>query len=854
MDEPLSSLHTEEKTCAFDVCTDISDSIENECVYLSMIWHSGYLGAAYYDADTAIMHFLLETMEIPPFNLAQRLVYELKPVAVITSAKQDTGFLNVLRSLQRLKNSTALSNSTSLEESNCNSNSSSESTSEQFLLEMLSSVEFDYQSGRQRILLVETPGMPRDYSKMERSMFLSSRVPFDNVATIRAAGALLRYLEKKRIGVMLENPGVSSPILNFQLFSCKDNLLVDKVSYKSLQIFQSVSHPSAYKASTREGLSLFGVLNRTITCHGHKLLKTWFFRPTLDRNTLQSRLDAVSFFVNARNEDIVNSIKESLKHIKNVTKIIAKIKTSKLNVSDWVNVLQTTQNALRIADICHGALNGNAAPPIPDVFKKIVKNFADDLSGIAYMITNYMDVTASKQEGRFVVMPGISEVIDDMKKVYAQLPSLLDKVAQQEIENFDNYLSWCQIVYMRRIGYLLFVSREAISKMTESSLRIPGMIFVASTDDTVFYKTPATEKLDEEYGDILESIAYHEMEVMNQLQNAMFEHSTVFCDVMKYTAELDCLISFAIVAKSYNYVKPLFSEVNEIHVIGSRHPLQEHVVSLFVPNDIHFSSQDGLIKILTGPNASGKSVYLRQIGLIVFMACIGSFVPAASACIGRVSSLYSIIRSPESLSCQLSTFANDLNRMSLAIQGANEESIVLIDEFGKGTATLDGVSLLASCLTYFIGTEKPPMVCCTTHFHSMTQQNMLPVSDRIKYQKMDTVTDIACDTAYLYQLVDGVSKHSHASAVARTAGIPFEIIERGQEISKIMERNAPIYKFDKSSALTYQLRCNEAAAYAAQYDFSEISQLKQLLTEIRSILRENSSRETSTDDSTIDQT
>ena len=94
-----------------------------------------------------------------------------------------------------------------------------------------------------------------------------------------------------------------------------------------------------------------------------------------------------------------------------------------------MNVLQTTQNALRIADICHGALNGNAAPPIPGILKKIVKNFADDLNGIAYMITNYMDVAASKQEGRFVVMPGISEVIDDMKKVYAQLPSLLDKVA-----------------------------------------------------------------------------------------------------------------------------------------------------------------------------------------------------------------------------------------------------------------------------------------------------------------------------------------------------------------------------------------------------------------------------------------
>ena len=833
-----------------DIENNASASLIDHSVYMSMLWYGGYLGAAYYDAETAQLHFMLETVETAPFNLVYNLLDELKPVVVITSAKQDAAFLDSLQSLKenQWQSSSLMSSDTSNSDSISGGSASSvlEGIS-RFSLEILSSVEFVYESGKKRILAVDMPGIPDHYSNVERAMYMSSLVPFSSISTIRAAGGLLRYLEKKRIGVMLENPSVATPILEFHVFTTKNLLSVDKLSYKALQIFRSVSHPSAYKARTREGLSLFGVLNQTITRHGFRLLKRWFYQPTQDMKVLKQRLDVVSFFTDSKNEEILTSIKASLKHIKNVAKIIAKVKTSKLNVQDWLNVLQTAQNALKIADVCYG-LSNILGDQVPSVFKNILKCFGSDLAGIVTMITNHMDIDASKQENRFVVLPNVSDVVDEMKKTYSQLPSLLDKVAQQEIENYTEYLSACQIVYMRRIGYLLFVSKDVIIKATDASLQVPGMTFVASTADTAFYKTPATQKLDEEFGDILENIAYHEMEIMTQLQNTLLEHASVFLNVLKYTAELDCLISLAVVAKNYHYVRPTFVESKIINVKGSRHPLQEHAVSLFVPNDIQFSYDDGLIKILTGPNASGKSVYLKQVGLVVFMSYIGSFVPAESACIGKISSIYTIIRSPESLSNHLSTFSSDLNQMCTAINRADEHSIILMDEFGKGTATVDGVSLLVSCLTHFIKKEKPPLVLCTTHFHCIAQQN-LSASNFVKLHGMDTVSDNSTNTVYLYQLVNVASKRSCACAVARIAGIPSEIVKRGQEIRKIMECNAPVYKFDRSSALTYQLRCNEVADYAAKFTLANSNQLKLLLSDVMSMLREKNTNQKSTDES-----
>ena len=816
--------------------------------YLSVLWYSGCFGASYYDVETAMLNFLLETVEMPPFSLVQNLIEELKPAAVITSAKQDRQFLDALQRFQMHPRNSASSVSSDYSSEDVPMNSSGDESL--FLLEMLSSVEFDYRSSKQRILSIELPGVPKHYSLTERAMHLSSLVPFDSVSTIRATGGLLRYLEKKRIGILMDNPTLMTPIIGFHLFASNDKLFIDKASYKVLQIFQSVSHPSAYKLSTREGLSLFGVLNRTITRHGCKLLKTWFYHPTNDLAVLKRRLDVVSFLVNGRNEEILNAFKSSLRHVKNVCKILAKVKTSKLNIADWNNILQTAQNAMRIADICHGITNMLPADQIPVIFKDIVKNFGSDLNGVVTMITNHMDVTASKQENRFVVLPGVSEVIDQMKKTYSQLPALLDRVAQQEIESYNDYLTSCQIVYMRRIGYLLFASKDTFSDAVDDSFVVPGMTFVAATDETVFYKTPATQNLDEEYGDILENIAYHEMEIMTQIQNTLLEHAAVFLNVLQHSAELDCLLSLAVVAKNYNYARPSFVESSVLDIVGSRHPLQEHAVPLFVPNNISFGQETGLIKVLTGPNASGKSVYLKQVGLIVFMSHVGSFVPAESACIGRISAIYTIVRSPESSSSSLSSFASDLNRISTAINKADEESLVLIDEFGKGTATVDGVSLLASCLSHFIHRSESPMVLCTTHFHCLTQQNLLPASDKLRFQAMDTVSERNDSTAYLFQLVDGVSKQSHASVVARVAGIPPEIITRGFEINKIMQRNAPIYKFNRSSALTYQLHCNDVAEYAVKDKIANCNELKLLLSDITSMLKEKSSSK-STDESTV---
>lgn len=284
---------------------------------------------------------------------------------------------------------------------------------------------------------------------------------------------------------------------------------------------------------------------------------------------------------------------------------------------------------------------------------------------------------------------------------------------------------------------------------------------------------------------------------MHKLQNTVLEHSKVLLDVIDLCAELDCLMSLASSAREFNYTRPTIVRDSVIEVKGGRHPLQEICCSPFVPNNI-FNGQEnsGKIKVLTGPNASGKSVYLKQVALIVYLAHIGSFVPAEEAAIGPVDRIFTRIKSFESVSVGLSTFMLDINQMSEALRNATEKSLVIVDEFGKGTEMVDGLALLSSCLKYWNAMEDMcPHVYVSTHFHSLIHQHLLPKSPLIKYMTMETIHD-GDELLFLYQLIEGHTSSSYASHIASQAGLPQEIVKRGTEVSDLIRQNKPIHRVD----------------------------------------------------------
>ncbi|XP_003371791.1 MutS protein [Trichinella spiralis] len=291
------------------------------------------------------------------------------------------------------------------------------------------------------------------------------------------------------------------------------------------------------------------------------------------------------------------------------------------------------------------------------------------------------------EERQFTVKPGIDRLLDEKKELLKRLPELLTEVIKSEIDNLPFPLAACTCVYIPTIGYLIAVPRSR-SCSKDGDYEKPGLEFMFITNDRVHYKNETMRQLDAELGDVKLDIKDLESSIMISLQNFVLKHATVIQHAVECAATVDCLISMALTAREYNWVRPELVEENVIDITGSRHPLQELCTAPFVNNSVKSDETEfGKMHVLTGPNACGKSVYLKQVGLLVYLAHIGSFVPASAARIGLVDRICTRLHSTGSINDGMSTFAADVKQVAMATKYATKKSLIIIDEFGKGTLT-----------------------------------------------------------------------------------------------------------------------------------------------------------------------
>uniref|UniRef100_A0ABI7Y3E0 DNA mismatch repair proteins mutS family domain-containing protein n=1 Tax=Felis catus TaxID=9685 RepID=A0ABI7Y3E0_FELCA len=604
-------------------------------IYLCALWTSGYLGIAYYDTSDSTIHFMPDAPDHESLKLLQRVLDEINPRSVVTSAKQDE---NMTRFLGKLA-------------------SQEHREPKRPEIVFLPSVDFGLEISKQRLLAGNYSFIPDSMTTTEKILFLSSIIPFDCLLTVRALGGLLKFLGRRRIGVELEDYNVSVPILGFKKFVLTHLVSIDQDTYSVLQIFKSESHPSVYKVASglKEGLSLFGILNRCHCKWGQKLLRLWFTRPTHDLGELNSRLDVIQFFLLPQNLDMAQMLHRLLGHIKNVPLILKRMKLSHTKVSDW------------------------------------------------------------------------------------------------------------QVLYK-------FLSEEKLH-----------------------YRSARTKELDALLGDLHCDIRDQETLLMYQLQCQVLARAAVLTRVLDLASRLDVLLALASAARDYGYSRPRYSpQLLGVRILNGRHPLMELCARTFVPNSAECGGDKGRIKVITGPNSSGKSIYLKQVGLITFMALVGSFVPAEEAEIGAVDAIFTRIHSCESISLGLSTFMTDLNQVAKAVNNATKQSLVLIDEFGKGTNTVDGLALLAAVLRHWLALGPMcPHIFVATNFLSLVQLQLLPQGPLVQYLTMETCED-GDDLVFFYQVCEGIANASHASYTAAQAGLPGNLIARGKEVSDLIRSGKPI--------------------------------------------------------------
>ncbi|MGH0155950.1 UNVERIFIED_CONTAM: hypothetical protein FKN15_058930 [Acipenser sinensis] len=359
-----------------------------------------------------------------------------------------------------------------------------------------------------------------------------------------------------------------------------------------------------------------------------------------------------------------------------------------------------------------------------------------------------VDFELSIAEKHFTIKPNVDPAIDEKKRKMMGLSDFLTDVARKELDNLDSQIPSCSVIYIPLIGFLLSVPR--IPSMDENKdFEIEGLDFMFLSEDRLHYRSQRTKELDTMLGDLHCEIRDLETAVMTQLQEKVVEKGPVLYQVMEYSAQLDCLISLALASREFSYCRPTLSTEHSISIRDCRHPLVEMCTGMYVSNPVLSSADEGKMKVITGPNSCGKSVYLKQVGLAVFMALVGSNVPASEAHIGLVDGIYTRMQSRESVSVGLSTFMIDLNQMACAVNNATERSLVLIDEFGKGTNTV--------------------------RHHT--------ISWELEYTCMTLETAVdGEELVFFYQLREGVSTSSYAANIATLAGMPAKIVQRGVEV------------------------------------------------------------------------
>ncbi|KAJ3392725.1 MutS protein msh5 [Lobulomyces angularis] len=523
-------------------------------------------------------------------------------------------------------------------------------------------------------------------------------------------------------------------------------------------------------------------------------------RPSLDIKEINARQDCISLILYADKKEgglLIQNLKGILRKLGNVEKVINNLK-KKSSLKDFEFLSKFCLSCLRLKEFLEDLfedVNLNSTLILKNLIDSI---FHKDVTDLCQKILQVVDFDESElnEDSRTVVKVGVDLELDAMKVKFHGLDEYLGKVAYQVSANLklENPKSSLRVIYFPQLGYLIALPFQSDC---DSFKDIQGLIFQFCTASTVYYKNDTMFELDESLGDLHSLIADREIEIIQTLQEKILPYSRLLTKISKHSAELDCILSFAEASKKYGYTRPKVTEENFLEIVEGRHPLQELCVASFIPNDVTLGyNNNGYGKpsgiVLTGPNFSGKSVYLKEIALIVFMSHIGSFVPAKQATIGLTDKIFTRVQTRESVSKMESAFMIDLHQVSVALRSCTRRSLVLFDEFGKGTQSSDGVGLFCATIEHLISKKKEaPKFLAATHFHEiffLEKQILNFEENQIQKLTMDIYQEDADGLIFLYKVSPGIALSSWGLYCASLANIPDKIVQRGKEISILVSK------------------------------------------------------------------
>ena len=590
-------------------------------------------------------------------------------------------------------------------------------------------------------------------------------------SAVQAAGGVLQYLrvtQKNSLG----------QLVNIRSYSTSSFMVLDQFTRRNLELVETIRTRKARG-------SLLGILDRTITPMGARLLRTWLNQPLLELNRLNARLDAVEAL--ASSEILREELANELNQIDDIERLTNRLIIGKAGPRDLIGLCNSLSVIPKLHELLASIDNLSAISerldPCEDVLKLITTAITDE--------------PPATLNNTGIIREGYSEELDNVLHA--------TKDAREWIANLESHerrrtgIASIKVSFNKVFGYYIEVTQAHTHKVPDDYVRKQTLV------NAERYITPELKEYETLVLNAEEEILDIERRVFEEVCQQLATNREHLLKTARAIAHLDGFLSLADVAVREDYVRPHLTEDNVLDIQAGRHPVVEKLLessTRYVANESSFN--DGSrIHIITGPNMSGKSTYIRQVAIIILMAQIGSFVPADSATIGLVDRIFARIGAQDEIHAGQSTFMVEMVETARLLSGSTERSLLILDEIGRGTSTYDGLAIARAVIEYIH--NNPRLNCRTlfaTHYHELTElPNILPRT--INYNV--AVAEDGEDIVFLHKVLPGGADQSYGVHVAQLAGMPRPVVERARELLAQLEQDGSDFSLPKQNSKPQQI-------------------------------------------------
>lgn len=572
-----------------------------------------------------------------------------------------------------------------------------------------------------------------------------------------AAGKLLSYVLRTQLRTLAH-------LQTVQHYEIKDYLQMDYATKSSLDLLENA------RTGKKHG-SLYWLLDETKTAMGLRLLRSWIDRPLIDRQKIESRQRVVQIFLEnfVERSDLI----ESLKGVYDIERLASRVSFGKTLPKDLLQLAQTLENVPVIKHILEQIHEVSLRPlvdgldAIPELHSLISESIAPDAQGT---IT----------DGN-IIKTGFDATLDQYRRVMREGTGWIAEIEAKEKE--QSGINNLKIDYNKKDGYYFHVTNANLHNVPDHFFR------KATLKNSERYGTEELAKIEGQMLEAREKSSHLEYEIFMRIRQEVEKYIGRLQRLARVIATIDVLQAFAVVAETQRYVCPTFTDGHQLRIEQGRHAVVEKVMGkqTYIPNSITLN-EDTHIQLITGPNMSGKSTYMRQLGMMVIMAQMGGYVPAHQAELPIFDAIFTRIGAADDLVSGQSTFMVEMMEANKALRLASERSLILFDELGRGTATYDGMALAQSIIEYIhhrIGAK----TLFATHYHELTElSDSLPHLENVHVSTLENEGQVT----FLHKIAAGPADKSYGIHVAKIAGMPEELLQRAATILEILENQTEI--------------------------------------------------------------